>query len=61
MDHTSGGTFGKCRRCTRYLKKKPVTRLFSLQFRRKQYWLCECCLVEINNFVSSVKKKKVMK
>jgi predicted metal-dependent hydrolase len=42
---------GHCKRCSKHMKNKPDVRLYSLQFRKKQYWLCEECLIEINRFI----------
>ncbi len=56
INHSTKGTFGNCKRCSKYMKKKPVVRLYSLSFRKKQYWICENCLVEINKFIKGVRR-----
>ena len=56
MIHTTGGTFGHCKRCSKHMKKKPDVRLYSISFRKSQYWVCEPCLIEVVKFIRGVKK-----
>lgn len=40
-------TDGICKRCL----TPKIQRLYSLQFRKKQYWICKDCIKEIDKFI----------
>jgi len=53
MIHTAKGTTGFCKRCINNKAKFPIhRRLFSVSFRKKQYWLCADCVKELNEFIT---------
>ena len=49
MIHTTKGTFGSCKRCVCGIIKPR--RLYSVSFRKKQYWICADCIKELNDFI----------